>query len=231
MNNLILVRHGQSVWNKEKRFTGWVDVDLTSEGKSEAEYAGQLIKSLNIDLNYYFTSKLKRAMHSLDIILKILNKESAEVIKNEALNERHYGDLTSLNKEETKKKYGEEQVKIWRRSFEVPPPSITMDHPFKDKINSNIKSESLKDTFNRVIPYYQKEIEPLIFEKKNILVVFHGNSCRALLMKIFNISKENIIRFEIPTGNPLLIEFNDSFKIEKYRYLDDKRAKKIFFNT
>ena len=231
MNNLILVRHGQSLWNKEKRFTGWADVDLTSEGKSEAEYAGQLIKSINIDLNYFFTSKLKRAMHSLDIILKILNKESVEVIKNEALNERHYGGLTSLNKEETKKKYGEEQVKIWRRSFEIPPPPITMDHPFKDKINSNIKSESLKDTFNRVVPYYQKEIEPLIFKKKNILVVFHGNSCRALLMKIFNISRENIIKFEIPTGNPLLIQFNDNFEVKNYRYLDNQRAKKIFFNT
>ena len=230
MNNLILVRHGQSIWNKEKRFTGWADVDLTDKGKLEAKYAGELIKKLNIKLDVCFTSKLKRAINSLDIILKILEKQNEKIIKSNALNERHYGGLTSLNKDEITKKYGLKQVKIWRRSFEVPPPPMSKDHPYKNKIDSEIISESLQDTFKRVIPYYKEKIEPLIFSKKNILIVFHGNSCRALLMKIFNISKENIVKFEIPTANPLLIQFDDNLKIKKYNYLDPKRATKIYSN-
>ena len=169
MNNLILVRHGQSLWNKEKRFTGWADIDLTEQGKSEAVRAGQLIKKLNIEFHAYFTSQLKRAINSLEIILKILDKQNAEIIKDTALNERHYGELTSLNKDETIKKYGNKQVQIWRRSFDIPPPSINSQHPYKNKINSNILGESLKDTFERVIPYYNEKIEPLISSEKNIL--------------------------------------------------------------
>jgi len=230
MNNLILVRHGQSFWNKERRFTGWADISLTENGKLEAKQAGQLIKELNIEFNIFFTSKLKRANHSLEIILEILKKQTSEVIKNDALNERHYGGLTSLNKDETIKKYGSKQVQIWRRSFDVAPPPMENSHPFKKKIKSNILSESLKDTYNRVIPYYENSIKPLIPLKKNILVVIHGNSIRALLMKIFNISKEKIVEFEIPTGNPLLIQLDDNLKVQKYKYLDDKRAKKILFN-
>jgi len=230
MNNLILVRHGQSFWNKERRFTGWADIDLTKQGKSEAKQAGQLIKKLNIEFDAYFTSQLKRAINSLNIILKILGKQNVKIIKDSALNERHYGELTSLNKDEMIKKYGNAQVQVWRRSFEIPPPSMNPQHPYKNKINSSILSESLKDTFERVIPYYDKKIKPLIFSKKNILIVFHGNSCRALLMKIFNISKEKIVNFEIPTGNPLLIEFDDALNIKKYKYLDAKRARKILFN-
>jgi len=231
MNNLILVRHGQSQWNKERRFTGWADVDLTEEGKLEAKKAGELIKELNIEFHAYFTSKLKRAINSLEIILKTLNKQNINIIKTDALNERHYGGLTSLNKDETIKKYGSEQVKIWRRSFDIPPPPMEDLHPYKNKINSNILSESLKDTFDRVIPYYENSIKPLISSKKNILIVFHGNSIRALLMKIFNISKQKIDGFEIPTGNPLIIEFDDKIKVKKYKYLDEKRAKKILFNV
>tara|TARA_Y100000590_G_scaffold248885_1_gene279662 strand:+ start:1466 stop:2161 length:696 start_codon:yes stop_codon:yes gene_type:complete len=231
MNNLILVRHGQSFWNKERRFTGWADIDLTEQGKAEAKYAGELIKTLNINFDAYFTSELRRAKNSLEIILKILNKHNVQIIKTSKLNERHYGGLTSLNKDETIKKFGEKQVKIWRRSYEISPPPMDEEHPYKNKINSNILSESLKDTFERVIPYYDKEIKPLILLKKNILVVFHGNSCRALLMKIFNISKEKISEFEIPTGNPLLIRFKDNLKVDKYEYLDKKRAKKILFNV
>jgi len=230
MNNLILVRHGQSFWNKERRFTGWADIDLTNKGRSEAEHAGKLIKKLKIEFDAYFTSELKRAINSLDIILHILNKSNVNVTKTSALNERHYGGLTSLNKDEIIKKYGVKQVQIWRRSFETPPPLMEEDHPYKNKIKSKISSESLKDTFERVIPYYKKKIEPLIYSKKNILIVFHGNSCRALLMKIFNISKKKIVEFEIPTGNPLLIEFDESVKVKKYKYLDSKRAKKILFN-
>ena len=231
MNNLILVRHGQSLWNKEKRFTGWADIDLTEQGKSEAVRAGQLIKKLNIEFHAYFTSQLKRAINSLEIILKILDKQNAEIIKDTALNERHYGDLTSLNKDETIKKYGNKQVQIWRRSFDIPPPSINPQHPYKNKINSNILGESLKDTFERVIPYYNEKIEPLISSKKNILIVFHGNSCRSLLKKILNISNEKIVKLEIPTGNPLLIRFGEKLKVKEYKYLDNMRAKKILFNV
>ena len=231
MNNLILVRHGQSLWNLERRFTGFYDIDLTKHGEYEAKYAGQLIKELSIEFDAYFTSQLKRAINSLNIILKILDKQNAEIIKTSALNERHYGELTSLNKDETIKKYGGKQVQIWRRSFDVPPPPMESQHPYKDKINSNISSESLKNTFERVIPYYNEKIEPLISSKKNILIVFHGNSCRALLMKIFNISKKKISKFEIPTGNPLLIRFKDDLKVQDYKYLDSKRAKKILFNV
>ena len=230
MNNLILVRHGQSFWNKERRFTGWADIDLTEQGKLEAQQAGNLIKELNIEFHGYFTSQLKRAINSLEIILEILNKKNAKIVKTSSLNERHYGGLTSLNKDEIIKKYGSDQVKIWRRSFDELPPPMEKQHPYKEKIRSKILSESLKDTFHRVVPYYDKEIKPLIFSKKNILIVFHGNSCRALLMKIFNISKEKITEFEIPTGNPLLIRFDDNCKVKDCKYLDQKRSKKIFFN-
>ena len=204
MNNLILVRHGQSRWNLERRFTGFYDVDLTSLGKSEAKYAGQLIKELEIEFNAYFTSELKRAINSLKIILEVLNNPNVKINKSWRLNERHYGDLTGFNKDEIKKTHGSEQVKIWRRSFDIPPPLMKTDHPYKNKINSSILGESLKDTFERVMPYFNQKIKPLILSDKNILIVFHGNSCRALLMKILNISKNNIINFEIPTGNPLL---------------------------
>jgi len=230
MNNLILVRHGQSFWNAQRRFTGWADIDLTIHGKAEAELAGKLIKKLNIDFDVYFTSELKRATNSLKIILKILNKPDKKIFRSNSLNERHYGSLTGLNKDETIRKYGSKQVQIWRRSFNVPPPKMEASHVYKNKIKSNILSESLKDTFERVIPYYNKKIEPLISSKKNILIVFHGNSCRALLMKIFNISKKKITRLEIPTGNPLLVRFEENLKIKDYKYLDKSRAKKILFN-
>ena len=230
MNNLILVRHGKSLWNKERRFTGFVDIELTENGKFEAEYAGKLIKELNIKFDAYFTSQLTRAVDSLNIILKILNKSNVTINKAWELNERHYGGLTGLNKDDTIKKYGAKQVQIWRRSFDTRPPPMDNQHPYKNKIKSNISSESLKDTIKRIVPYYEKKIKPLINSKKNILIVFHGNSCRALLMEILNISKQKIIEFEIPTGNPLLIKFGDNLKVQDYKYLDLKRAKKIFFN-
>ena len=230
MNNLILVRHGQSKFNLERRFTGFYDVDLTSKGKSEAEHAGRLIKKLNIQFDAYFTSKLVRASNSLNIILKVLKISNPEIYKAWELNERHYGGLTGLNKDETIKKYGVEKVKIWRRSFDTPPPKMELDHPFKNKIKSEITGESLKDTFGRVVPYFNKKIKPLILSNKNILIVFHGNSCRALMMKIFNISKEKIIKLEIPTANPLLIRFEENLKVKDYRYLDKGRARSLSFN-
>jgi len=237
MNNLILVRHGQSRWNLERRFTGFYDIDLTSLGKSEAKYAGQLIKELEIEFNAYFTSELKRAINSLKIILGILNKPNVKINKSWRLNERHYGDLTGFNKDEIKKTHGSEQVKIWRRSFDIPPPPMDSLHPYKNKIYKNIpkdkmpESESLKDTYERVIVYYEKKIKPLIASKKNILIVFHGNSCRALLKKILNISNKKIVELEVPTGNPLLIKFGDNMKVKDYKYLDKKRSKKILFNV
>jgi len=239
MNNLILVRHGQSLWNKEKRFTGWADISLTELGKSEARQAGQLIKELNIEFDTYFTSVQKRAIHTLEIILDILNKKNSEIKKAWELNERHYGALTGLNKDEMMKKHGEKQVHIWRRFFAVPPPPMKKTHPnhpskYKAYINiptSKIPSgESLKNTFDRVMPYYKKNIKPLLFSNKNVLISAHGNSLRALCKKLLNISDKKIINFEIPTGNPLLIVFDKSLEIKKYKYLDAKRAKNILFN-
>ena len=240
MNNLILVRHGQSFWNKERRFTGWADISLTEHGKSEAVQAGQLIKELNIEFDTYFTSVQKRAIHTLEIILGILNKKNSEIKKAYQLNERMYGSLTGLSKDAMVKKHGEKQVHIWRRSFDVPPPPMEKthpNHPSKYKAYTNIPlnkiptCESLKDTFERVVPYYEKEIEPLLLSKKNILISAHGNSLRALCKKIFNISKKRIVDFEINTGNPLLIIFDQNLKLKNYKYLDSKRAKKILFNV
>ena len=230
MNNLILVRHGQSQWNKENKFTGWADINLTEKGELEATYAGELIKKLNINLDVFFTSELKRASNTMNIILKILNKSDKDVYKAWQLNERHYGSLTGLNKDEISKKYGKDQVKIWRRSFDTPPPVMDSAHPYMKKINSKIVSESLKNTYDRVIPFYNEKIKPLINSNKNILIVFHGNSCRALLMKIFNISKEKIVDLELPTGNPLLINIGNNRNILSYKYLDAKRSKEILFN-
>ncbi len=230
MSNLILVRHGQSKFNLERRFTGFYDVELTTKGMAEAEHAGELIKKLNIQFEEYFTSQLKRAINSLNIILKVLNKSNAQINKAWELNERHYGGLTGLNKDDVIKKYGKDQVQIWRRSFNIPPPKIESSHPYKSKINSDISSESLQDTFKRVIPYFNKKIKPLVLSNKNILVVFHGNSCRALLKEILSISEKKIVDFEIPTGNPLLIRFEKNFKVKDFKYLDQKRARKILFN-
>ena len=240
MNNLILVRHGQSLWNKEKRFTGWADIELTSQGKNEAKYAGELIKKSNIEFSEYFTSFQKRAITTLNIILGAMNNNNHKISKAWQLNERHYGDLTGLNKEEMKKKHGEQQVHIWRRSFDIEPPpmkSTNPYHPLKNVAYAKIPrdkipdSESLKNTFDRVVPFYEKNIEPLLKRKKNILISAHGNSLRSLCKKIFNISDKMIIELEIPTGNPLLIVFDKSFNIKQYKYLDGKRSKNILINV
>ncbi len=237
MSNLILIRHGQSQWNKERRFTGWADIDLTEEGKSEAKHAGELIKKLNIEFDYYFSSYLKRAYNSLTIILNILDRSESEIVKAWELNERHYGNLTSLDKDQMIKKHGAKQINIWRRSYDIPPPPMSNQHLYRKNIYLNIpkdkirESESLKDTFERVVPYYKKKIEPLIHDKKNVFISAHGNSLRALCKELFCISNEKIVDLEIPTGNPLLIEFSDSFKVKNYKYLDSKRARKILFNV
>ena len=238
MSKLILVRHGQSVWNAENRFTGWVDVDLSEKGILEAQKSGQLIKNLNIDIDVSYTSFLKRAIKTLTAILQ---ENGLELKFNTSweLNERHYGSLTGLNKEETKKKIGEEQFKKYRRSWDVsPPPMVENEKTLSlfSPLNTSIPvgmipfTESLKDTYARVIPYYEKEIQKHIKENKNVLISAHGNSLRALCKYLFKISDQKINELEIPTGNPLIVEFDNNFRINKYYYLDKSRAKTIIFD-
>ena len=238
MSKLILTRHGQSTWNAENRFTGWVDVELSEKGKEEAKKSGELLNKLNIRINISYTSYLKRAIETLTIILKSL---SLPMKFNTAweLNERHYGSLTGLNKEETKKKIGEEQFKKYRRSWDVAPPLIADDSNYLENfspLNSGIPknkiplTESLKNTYERVVPYYDIEIKKNLENGKNILISAHGNSLRALCKFLFKISDTKINELEIPTGNPLLIDFDNQLRIQKYYYLDDSRAKNIISN-
>ena len=238
MTKLILTRHGQSVWNAENRFTGWVDVDLSNKGVQEAEKSGQFIKELKINIDVSYTSYLKRAIKTLTTILKINN---LELKFNTAwqLNERHYGSLTGLNKEETKKKIGEEQFKKYRRSWDIAPPPMNAESEYQtlfSPLNSSIPvgmtpfTESLKDTYDRVVPFYENEIKKNLSTKRNILLSAHGNSLRALCKYLLNISDIKINELEIPTGNPLVIVFDDQMVINKYYYLDKSRAKNIIFN-
>ena len=238
MSKLILTRHGQSIWNAENKFTGWVDVGLSEKGKEEAKKSGDLLNKLNIRIDISYTSYLKRAIETLTIILKSL---SLPMNFNTAweLNERHYGSLTGLNKEETKKKIGEEQFKKYRRSWDVAPPLIADDSNYLENfspLNSGIPknkiplTESLKNTYERVVPYYDIEIKKNLENEKNILISAHGNSLRALCKFLFKISDTKINELEIPTGNPLLIDFDNQLKIQKYYYLDDSRAKNIISN-
>ena len=238
MTKLILTRHGQSVWNAENRFTGWVDVDLSDKGVQEAEKSGQLIRELKIKIDVFYTSYLKRAIKTLTTILKINN---LDLKFNTAwqLNERHYGALTGLNKEETKKKIGEEQFKKYRRSWDIAPPPMNAESEYQSlfsPLNSSIPigmtpfTESLKDTYDRVVPFYENEIKKNLTANKNVILSAHGNSLRALCKYLLNISDLKINELEIPTGNPLIIDFDDQMKINKYYYLDKARAKDIFFN-
>jgi len=236
MNHLILVRHGQSVWNLEKRFTGWVDIELTDQGKLEACQAGKLIKKLDLKINSFFCSYQKRAINTLELILNNINSKPNQITKAWELNERHYGELTGLNKDQMKKVYGEKKIHIFRRSWDIAPGPLNKNnpnHPLNMKIYKNIPrnkipdTESLKDTYERVISYYLKNIEPLIQNGQNILISAHGNSIRALCKKLFNISNTNIPKLEIPTGNPLLIKFNENLKIDDGYYLDSSRSRDL----
>lgn len=201
MAKLIIVRHGQSQWNLENRFTGWVDVDLTDKGIEEAKKAGEKLKDFRFDAA--FSSVLMRANKTLDIILNQIGQSYLPVQKNEALNERHYGDLQGKNKQEMRDEYGEEQVLLWRRSYDIAPP----------------KGESLKDTRNRVIPYYDKSIKPLLDDGKTVIVSAHGNSLRALMMYIEDLTPEEILEREIPTGSPIYYEFDEAMNLVKSEYL------------
>ena len=204
--NLILVRHGQSEWNAKNLFTGWKDPGLTDQGVSEAKNAGKLILEQNIEFDVMYTSMLSRAQKTGDIILGILNHKEIPIIKNEALNERHYGSLAGLNKDDARKKWGDEQVHIWRRSFDMPPPD----------------GESLKDTADRVLPYFETEIMPKVISGSSILIAAHGNSLRALIMKLDSISSEDIVKLEIPTGAPIQYEFNSDGMVDKKTNLYEK---------
>ena len=238
MSKLILTRHGQSIWNADNKFTGWVDVDLSDKGREEAKKSGELLNKLNINIDISYTSYLKRAIETLTIILKSVGL-SMKFNTAWELNERHYGSLTGLNKEETKKKIGEEQFKKYRRSWDIAPPPMSKDSKYLENfspLNAGIPqnkiplTESLKSTYERVIPYYDIEINKNLKNGKNILISAHGNSLRALCKYLFKISDTKINELEIPTGNPLIIEFDNQLKIQKYYYLDNSRSKNIIFN-
>tara|TARA_Y100001954_G_scaffold36504_1_gene35455 strand:+ start:1142 stop:1765 length:624 start_codon:yes stop_codon:yes gene_type:complete len=195
--NLILVRHGQSEWNAKNLFTGWENPGLTETGKKEAEIAGNLINNLGIDLDYLFTSALIRAQLTGSIILETMNIKDIKTIENQALNERFYGDLQGLNKDECKKKWGKDLVQTWRRSYELGPPG----------------GETLKETGDRVLPYYLNEIHPIIIKDMNVLIAAHGNSLRSLIKYLDKVSDEDIVKLEIPTGAPIHYRFNENGEV------------------
>tara|TARA_S200000501_G_scaffold58690_1_gene49092 strand:- start:185 stop:901 length:717 start_codon:yes stop_codon:yes gene_type:complete len=235
MSHLILVRHGQSEWNLEKRFTGWVDVDLAANGKLEACKSGELIKEKNILIDYFFSSLQLRAINTLKLILNTM-RIKVDFVKAWELNERHYGALTGLNKDEMKKKFGEKKIHEFRRSWNIKPDPLNKNNPYhpinietyKDISKENIPdTESLEDTYNRVIPYYKSNIENKLIENKNILVVAHGNSIRSLCKYLFRLDEKKISSLEIPTGNPLNVKFDTNNKIVECNYLDQSRAKDL----
>ncbi len=234
MSFLILIRHGQSIWNLEKKFTGWVDVDLTEKGRAEAEKAGLLIKNKNIKINFYYSSFQLRANNTLKIIQKVLN-DKKDFTRAWQLNERHYGALTGLNKIEMNKKIGEDKVYEFRRSWDIKPEALSKDspyHPINIKAYKDIpiekipNTESLEDTYKRVTEYFKMEIKEKL-KNNNILISAHGNSIRALCKKLFDLDKSQIPNLEIPTGNPLVIELDKDSKIIKCEYLDKERAKNL----
>lgn len=237
MTQLVLVRHGQSEWNLQNRFTGWVDVDLTDTGIAEAKKAAELLNAENVKFDAAFTSFQRRAIRTLWLTLTGINQLHIPVTKDWHLNERHYGALTGLNKQETRDKHGDEQVHIWRRSFDVPPPKIDSSneyHPSHDPKYAGIDpallpgGESLKMTTERVLPYFEDQIVPHIKASNNLIISAHGNSLRALMKRLFNVADEDIPGFEFPTGNPLLIELeNGTLNLKSAKYLDESRAKPL----
>ena len=234
MSHLILVRHGQSEWNLQKKFTGWVDVDLTPEGKLEACKAGEVIKELNIKIDHFYSSFQIRSINTLKFIQDTL-RNKIQPVKAWQLNERHYGALTGLNKDEMKKKLGEKKIHEFRRSWDLRPDPLdkqSIFHPsnidtYKNVPTENIpNTESLKDTYKRVTNYYELKIKSNL-DNGNILISAHGNSIRALCKYLFKIDEIQISNLEIPTGNPLLIDINENQKIKSCKYLDQNRAKDL----
>ena len=228
MIKLVLVRHGQSEWNLENRFTGWTDVELTEQGMKEAEEAGIALREQGFHFDLAYTSVLKRAEHTLDLVLKEMGEENIEIKRNWRLNERHYGALQGLNKDETKEKYGAEQVLLWRRSTDVRPPELDVTDPrypgndpkYKDLTEDELpKTENLIDTIKRVTQYWNSDIEKSLKEGKNVIIVAHGNSLRGLMKYLDNISDEDIIKLEIQTGNPICYELDDNLKPIRHYYV------------
>ena len=226
MKKLVLVRHGQSKWNLENKFTGWTDVELSEKGIEEAKEAGKVLKELGYSFDIAFTSVLKRANDTLYYILDELNENNIPIKYNYKLNERHYGALQGLNKKETALKYGDEQVHIWRRSADVRPPSLTKDDPrypgndpkYRDITNIPL-TENLIDTIERVVEYWKSDIEPEIKNDKKVIIVAHGNSLRGLIKYLDNLSNEEVVSLEIETGNPIVYELDDDLKPIKHYYL------------
>ena len=228
---LVLIRHGESEWNEKNLFTGWTDVDLTVNGTQEAQSAGQLLKENGFDFDICYTSYLKRAIHTLNLLLEKLDLEWLPVIKSWKLNERHYGAMQGLNKAETAQKYGDEQVKIWRRSFDVRPPALTEDDERSPRLQKQYRNEnqlelplceSLEDTIARVVPYFNNVIQKDMIAGKRVLIAAHGNSIRALVKYFDKLSQQDITEVNIPTGIPLVYEFDDNWNVQKKYYLGDQ---------
>ena len=230
MPTLILLRHGQSQWNLENRFTGWVDVNLTAEGEAQATRGGELIKAQGLEIDQAFTSVLTRAIRTCNLALEAADQSYVPVIKDWRLNERHYGGLTGLDKAETAAKHGDDQVKIWRRSYDVPPPPLEAGGTYDFKSDrryagANLPdTESLKTTLDRVMPFWEGSIAPALKGGKTILVAAHGNSIRAIIKKLFNLDDNAILDVEVPTGNPLVVELDANLVPTSAKYLDEARA-------
>lgn len=230
MPTLVLLRHGQSQWNLENRFTGWWDVDLSDQGVTEARAAGVLLKERGYDFDRCFTSVLTRAIRTLHLVLHELDSLWLPVAKDWHLNERHYGGLTGLNKQEMIDKVGAEQVKIWRRSYDIPPPPLPEDSPYNvggDRRYAGLpvpNTESLKDTIARALPYYDAEIAPALKRGERVLVAAHGNSIRGIIKHLSNIGDQEIVGVEIPTGQPLVYDLNDDLSVRDSYYLNERAA-------
>lgn len=230
MPTLVLLRHGESQWNLENRFTGWVDVNLTEKGEAQAMRGGELIKAEKINIDQAFTSVLTRAIRTCNLALEAAGQSYVPVIKDWRLNERHYGGLTGLDKAETAAKHGDDQVKIWRRSYDVPPPPLEAGSAYDFKgdrryAGANLPdTESLKTTLDRVMPFWTGSIVPMLKTGKTVLVAAHGNSIRAIIKSLFDLSNEAILEIEVPTGNPLVVQLDDNLKPLSAKYLDAARA-------
>ncbi|MDX2276148.1 MAG: 2,3-diphosphoglycerate-dependent phosphoglycerate mutase [Hyphomonadaceae bacterium] len=234
MPYLALLRHGQSRWNLENRFTGWVDVDLTAEGEAQARRSGELLAASGVNFDKLFTSVQTRAIRTGNLALENARLAWLPVERSWRLNERHYGALTGLDKAETAAKHGEEQVKVWRRSYDTPPPPLAPGGEFdftKDRRYAGVAAlpttESLKTTLERVLPYWNAAIAPDLKAGKNLIIAAHGNSLRAIVKHLFKIADDQIVHVEMPTGNPLLIELDATLKPVGVRYLDEARAEKL----
>ena len=227
MPTLVLLRHGQSQWNLENRFTGWWDVDLSDQGIGEARAAGALLRDKGLDIDCCFTSVLTRAIRTLHLVLHEMDRLWLPVTKDWHLNERHYGGLTGLNKAEMIDKVGAEQVQIWRRSYDIPPPPLDAGSPYdvsRDRRYSGIdvpQTESLKDTIARALPYYEAEIAPALKAGKRVLVAAHGNSLRGIIKYLSDIGDDEIVGLEIPTGKPIVYDLRDDLSVERRYYLED----------